>query len=448
MLQHEGPVVTVSFSPDGQTMMTGSYDSSVRLWDTAGRLLGPPLRQGSMVQHAAFRPDGRQILVGVRASIARLWDLAPRAMEDAPARRSLSAASTAPAATTFPLAVSPDGRTILTQGTDLTVQVRDAATNLPIGQPLPHQRAVLLGGTSVLPGQRNACSSDRRRVLTVEQDTVAKLWDVEAGRVIAELKGELEQSTFFTAAFSPDGRFIVTGNFFSVAYVWDAETGKQLRALAHEEAGPVFNVAFGRDRTLLTCGADYAVRFWNVETGEQLGAPLMHHAAVFALALSPDGTKAVTGDVDRNVQIWDVPARRRLLHLTGHEGGVHDAAFSRDGRFVLTGSRDRTARLWDVSTGKPIGPPLTHARAVIRVAYGQGGRSIMTATDDQVTHSWQVPTAMNGTAEHLELWTQVVTSMELEADGGVRILDGAEWAQRRRACDAIGLHPGVQEARR
>ena len=37
----------------------------------------------------------------------------------------------------------------------------------------------------------------------------------------------------------------------------------------------------------------------------------------------------------------------------------------------------------------------------------------------------------SGAAEQIELWIQVLTGMELEADGGVRVLDAATWQQRR-----------------
>jgi WD40 repeat protein len=235
---------------------------------------------------------------------------------------------------------------------------------------------------------------------------------------------------------------VVTGNHWYAAHVWDADTGKLIRNLEHERDGPVFNVAFSRDgKLLLTGGADRAVRFWDLATGEQLGPPLMHHTGVIALALSPNGKTVVTGDTDQNVQLWDVANRGRLLHLMGHQGGVNDATFSPDGRLVVTGSRDRTARLWHVASGKPIGPPLPHQQPVVRVAFGHDGKTILTATQDQITRSWPTPTAMTGTADELELWAQVATGMELAADGGVRILDGPAWQERRQRLTGSDLLP-------
>ena len=107
---------------------------------------------------------------------------------------------------------------------------------------------------------------------------------------------------------------------------------------------------------------------------------------------------------------------------------------------VLTGSHDKTARLWDVATGKTIGPPLRHPHPVHRVAFWFDGKSIVTGHGEGVVginqpselqvRFGQVPTPLEGDPDLIELWVQVVTGMELEANGGVRPLDAAAWQER------------------
>ena len=106
-------------------------------------------------------------------------------------------------------------------------------------------------------------------------------------------------------------------------------------------------------------------------------------------------------------------------------------AFSFDGKTILTGSRDNTARLWDAVTGKPVGPSFLHPGPVQQVAFWHDGKTVLTAGEDKISRFWQLPTPMAGDAEQLELWSQVVTGMELEANGGVRVLTAATWHERR-----------------
>jgi eukaryotic-like serine/threonine-protein kinase len=431
-LPHEGPVVSVAFNPDRKTLLTGSADGTVRVWDLTGRPLCQPLRHGNEVLTARFSPNGKTILVGAAgANRSRYWDLATTGL-------------TAPESNEpplFPLAFSPDRRTILTHETLHTVRLRHVDTGQFVGRPLFHKCPLLVEGVSTHPGQRHACSSDRRRVVTLDEDNVARIWDTDAGKPLPELKplpDQDAQPTFFAAAFSPDSKLVVTGNFRG-AHVWDAATGKQLYdTLLHElnpqMSGPVFNAAFSPDgRSLVTVGADNAARFWNPTSGKALGPPLIHSSTVFAVAFSPDGKTVVTGGSDPIVQLWDATTRRPVLRLTGHQAGVNSVAFSPKGRFVLTGSQDHTARLWDAASGKVIGPPMLHPASVARVAFGTDDKTILTACDDRKTRSWPLPESIAGTLEHLEQSVQVSTGMELEADGGVRVLDAVEWQTRRRA---------------
>jgi WD40 repeat protein len=218
--------------------------------------------------------------------------------------------------------------------------------------------------------------------------------------------------------------------------VWETATGNRRAEFKHGRNGPCFNFAFTPDgRTVLSGGSDNAARFWDPTTGVEHGAPLLQVTGVFAVAISTDGKTAVTGG-PADVSLWDVATRKRLFQLSGHQRGINDVVFSPDGRLVASASLDGTARLWDVASGKPVGPPLPHAGSVARVAFGLDGRTLLTGTDDLVSRSWPVPIATADTPEHLELWAQVTTGLELDADGSLRILDFEEWQQRKQRLTA------------
>jgi len=65
------------FSPDGTRILTGSQDSTARLWDAAtGETVATLTGHEDSVMAAAFSPDGRRVLTGAEDWTARLWDAA------------------------------------------------------------------------------------------------------------------------------------------------------------------------------------------------------------------------------------------------------------------------------------------------------------------------------------------------------------------------------------
>jgi WD40 repeat protein len=115
VLQHQDVVIAVAFSPDGQTVLTGSWDGTARLWATVtGQALGPPLVHHGVVNQVAFHPGGHMVLTASSDWTARLWDVAtsrplgPPLQHDGAVTRA---------------SFSPDGDSILTGSDDGTARL-------------------------------------------------------------------------------------------------------------------------------------------------------------------------------------------------------------------------------------------------------------------------------------------------------------------------------------
>jgi WD40 repeat protein len=252
------------------------------------------------------------------------------------------------------LAVSSDGRHLLSGSTDHSMILWDCESAQPIRRfrhPTGEVMAV-------------ACSPDGRRALSGCEDRMIRLWDLQSGETIRELAGHKER--VFSLAFSPDGRlaYSTSGGYNdgvwrdgtdSAIRVWDVETGREVSKLEGHK-GIVWSVAVSPDgRRLLSAGEDSQVILWDAQTGAMVRGFRGHTAAVRCAAFLPGGQRAVSCSNDRTIRLWQVETSADIHVLRGHTHSVGWVAVSPDGRLLLSADYEgRELRLWDVETGKTI----------------------------------------------------------------------------------------------
>jgi WD40 repeat protein len=124
-MAHQGAVLALAFGPDGKTVLTGSLDSTARLWDAStGRPLGPTMTHQNAVLAVAYSPDGKTVLTGSRDNAARLWDASTGRPLGPPMSHQQEVRA---------VAFSPDGKTVLT-GSGKTARLWDVS-ELPDDPP-------------------------------------------------------------------------------------------------------------------------------------------------------------------------------------------------------------------------------------------------------------------------------------------------------------------------
>jgi len=292
---HGGPVRALAISPDGQTALTGSFDSTAIRWSLARNAAEQVLRfHADAVNAVVLFKDGRSATAGADGRIA-IWT-AGKAEPDAVLEghsgpisalavssdgTMLASASWDQTVRLWPLAggaprlleghtqnvngvaFSPDGHTLVSVSYDLSVRIwplsgPSAATVVSIPSPL---NAVAIGGD----GEIAAGGADGR-VYFLTGD------GVRAGEVAAGPRPVISM------AISPDGAWLAAAGVGGSVAVVDRRT----RVLARTLVGPglpVWSVAFLPDsRTLLTGGADNIIRRWNVVTGDPVDALLVEAA--------------------------------------------------------------------------------------------------------------------------------------------------------------------------
>jgi serine/threonine protein kinase/WD40 repeat protein len=106
-------------------------------------------------------------------------------------------------------AISPDGKRVVTGGSDRIARVWDADTGKELTTLIGHNAEVTAA----------AVSPDRVRIATASRDGVMKIWDSATGRVRLSLPSQNHEVS--TLAWTPDGHKLIAGNRDGVVQVFD-----------------------------------------------------------------------------------------------------------------------------------------------------------------------------------------------------------------------------------
>lgn len=226
-------VFSVSFSPDGQTIASGSYDGIVKLWDAKAN-------------------EGEHTLVEVRNKNESPAPL-PHDEQQQPA-----VVSWGSLVYILSVEVSPDGQTVAASFTGGYFKLWDAQS----GNELR---------TFKYPSEITGCmafSPDSGTIALTPWDSTIRIWDVKAREELQPLMGHT--GNVRTVSFSPDSQLMVSCTDNDDApKLWNVKEGRELRTL-DQKSSEVGYVSFSPDGQILGRGAGETITLWNITTGKKL----------------------------------------------------------------------------------------------------------------------------------------------------------------------------------
>lgn len=275
---HASAVNSVSFSPCGNTIASGSGDmlrpdNSVRIWCVKSRqcLVGPLLGHSCCVRSVLFASGAPGILASCSDDGAVvLWSAS-----DGARLRELSGSGHAVCSLSF----SRDGSRLATGSWDKLVRVWDLRPDDGGGGALPDG-----GGGSALVGHESSVTCVR---------------------------------------FSPCGARLASAAWDATLRIWDPVTCRPAApGPLRGHTGCVRVLGWSRGgAAVASAGDDGAVRLWDAGGGGPLGAAWAGHAGeVCFLSFAPDGNTLATGDREGVVLVWDLlrAAARLALAMAAH----------------------------------------------------------------------------------------------------------------------------------
>ena len=402
LMGHEGPVISLAFSPDQKYLASGGSDQVVHIWNLelkkSIKTLDGDQKWTGWVNCVEFSSDGSKIVTGSEDGFVRLWAMP---------RGTLLKEFKAHSYMTTTLGFAQNDTLIVTGGFDGAVRLWDVRHGQLVRVLEEHDKnnpyigsvAVIRGGDQVI------VAADRKD----DSYSLCRLYDIEGNLLKSHLGTGWITSQL---AISPDGqRFAAatSGTKHSIL-IWRFDTespehrlaggGSAIRTVAFGRSGDeliwrtwqndrIWTLRRPKDRTgsikieplrrwpgsaiekihkignisLNTRSRSGAA--WGEPGGEQSILQIFRDGQLdFAIlkeddgiihnvvTLSPNAGIAITGGHLGSIHAYDIKSGETIGRFTGHTNSIESLAVSPDGKYLVSGSLDQTVRLWEIETRK------------------------------------------------------------------------------------------------
>ncbi len=388
----------IAFHPGGVTLATtSSYGRAITLWDLQD--LRKPTATGvgvSTLEHSvsvAFSPGGKTFSLGNSNSLAMWrWDDDPLIVPD-PHRIHHD--------TIWSMALSPDGRFLVTGGRDNNVAMWDVTRDIRIGEMLRGSERRDLGEV-----WRKLAFSRNGEILASLRDTPnvkrVEVWSVQNRKKIGEILPKVRSLSGL--ALSPEGQVLAVGSDNGDILLWDltrfSARGEPLvdptkKLVGHSKK--VIHLEFGSRGEFLASAGVGEIKLWNVSHESPKSVTLPHESGA-DVVFSPNGRTLASYGVD--IKLWDVDQGVQIAHFgkptdKRNYNRIASLVFGADGSTVVIAREDRTVETWNVAESK-----LVHSSSLQQ----QGGeRFNFGAKESGLSPTGQI-LALSEDSESVQLW--------------------------------------------
>ena len=342
-------VRSISYSPDGRWLVSGSDDHSVIVWDSGSgqpvSSLGANLNYQTSVRWSA---DGQNLVTSGDDGLTRLWRSSDAGLNltlPGPLTTQVTENSSSPAGDVSPgrsSILSPDGRWLAGSGDDGLVRIWPTNNLASPARWTLRQAGAGNGAIYTLN-----FSPDSQKLFSGGQAGYVSKFQLAAGDGGWQPAGSVAVGRgLHSLAISPEGDRLVTGSDDGQIRWWDADTLTPSRLpaaslTAHQ--GYIKELVFNADGTrLFSAGGDGRVLIWDTESrtvlnGAQPGGPIK------AMALAADGQTIAAALSDGSITVYNSATNQTYLTIQGQGLTALGLAFAPDFTRTAAGIASRLA---------------------------------------------------------------------------------------------------------
>ena len=379
-LAHTDYVVSTDFHSSGQWLVTGSFDSFARVWNTSdGMLKAERQFEGLQVNQVVCVPQSNLVVVvanptGQTGGKIQVWDFE---------NDKIVASGMNHDAHIQAIDFAENGTRICSASRDGQIRIWDLATGKAVGGGLKlpfAPREVLFGGSA-------------EEVVSISHDFDIQIWSLTTGqRLGSQIRG---LSHYESADQDRSNRLLVLGGGDGSVNIYWRKTGKHACSLLRNSESATATGFHPDGRRLAVAGRNGVLQIWDLAGAAPTSHVFQHQGTVRNALFSPDGNRCLSVGSDGKGYIWNTDTGQQMGAVLEHAEGISECAISSDGKLVATAGVDKLAKLWDGYSGNQLGGNLIHESAVLTLAFSPDGQRLVAGCIDGSVTSWNIPTPSN-----------------------------------------------------
>ncbi|KAG2129980.1 WD40-repeat-containing domain protein [Suillus cothurnatus] len=282
---------------------------------------------------------------------------------------------------------------IITCSHDGCLQVIEAKTGKPVGDPWQDKERSQICAIDVSPGGERVATGSRDGQIRVWK------WNGKTAKVIAESKKHTAPANCVCWSRHDGGAYIASGFDDGSVAVWPVASGlRKPMSTDDTRLRHIHTINYSHDGTqLLVSGYDREISRLTIdERAQEVKVDEVNkicnnpeNVTSATWASTTDSHVIVTGSTDGKIRMIELPeGRLSVLEGQGHSNLVCAVILSPDKRMLASASLDRTLCFWDLNAKRMIGQPLLHSADLTCAAFAANGTLLATGTCDGEIYVW------------------------------------------------------------